>query len=176
MAEEDLAVMARKPWWRDRWISGLAAVAIALAGMTYALRMMDNTMLSKLPLTTLAGKTTDLPTLAAGKPVVVNLWATWCPPCRLELPFLAAAQRQEAGINFVFVDQGEDAVTVERYLGAARLGIDNVLLDTGTRLGREIGSTALPVTLFYDSGGRMVDTHVGALSPSLLAGKLSRLR
>ncbi|MBE0625670.1 MAG: TlpA family protein disulfide reductase [Burkholderiales bacterium] len=144
--------------------------------MTYALRMIDNTMLSKLPLTTLAGKTTDLPSLAAGKPVVVNLWATWCPPCRLELPYLAAAQRQEPGISFVFVDQGEDAVTVERFLGGAHLGIDNVLLDTGTRLGREIGSTALPVTLFFDASGRMVDSHVGALSPTLLAGKLSRLR
>lgn len=108
--------------------------------------------------------------------MVVNLWATWCPPCRLELPYLAAAQRQEPEINFVFADQGEDAVTVARYLDAAHLELANVLLDINLRLGREIGVTVLPVTLFYDAGGRMVDTHLGALSPSLLAEKLNKLR
>jgi thiol-disulfide isomerase/thioredoxin len=137
---------------------------------------MDNAALPVAELTTLAGKTTDLPTQAAGKPLVVNVWATWCPPCRLELPFLAAAQRQEPGISFVFVDQGEDAVTVERYLNAAHLNLANVLLDTGNKLGREIGSTGLPLTLFYDSSGRMVDSRIGALSPALLDTKLTRLR
>jgi len=174
--QESSPAAIRRPWWHDRWITGLAAVVFALAGMSYALWTLDNTMLPKVPLHTLAGKATDLPTVAAGKPVVVNLWATWCPPCRLELPYLAAAQRQERGISFVFVDQGEDAVTVERFLGAANLGLANVLLDVNLGLGREISSTALPVTLFYDSSGRMRDTHVGALSPSLLAGKLDQLR
>ncbi|MBE0614344.1 MAG: TlpA family protein disulfide reductase [Burkholderiales bacterium] len=144
--------------------------------MSFALWTLDNTMLPKSQLTTLAGKSTDLATVAAGKPMVVNLWATWCPPCRLELPYLAAAQRQEPEINFVFADQGEDAVTVARYLDAAHLELANVLLDINLRLGREIGVTVLPVTLFYDAGGRMVDTHLGALSPSLLAEKLNKLR
>jgi thiol-disulfide isomerase/thioredoxin len=158
------------------WALRLAAGALALAGVFFALRLIDNTMLPKAPLTTLAGRTTDLPTLTAGKPAVVNLWATWCPPCRLELPFLAAAQGQEPGINFVFVDQGEDLATVERYLGSVGLNLANVMLDTGNRLGREIGTSALPITLFYDAGGRMVDTHAGALSPAMLARKLTQLR
>jgi thiol-disulfide isomerase/thioredoxin len=168
--------MSGKPWWRDPWVVGLAAAAIALGGISFALRMIDNTPMPKVPLTTLEGKATDLPTLAAGKPTVVNLWATWCPPCRLELPYFAEAQRQEPGVNFIFVDQGEDAVTVERYLAAARLGLVNVLLDPGRRLSAETASTGLPLTLFYDASGRMVDTHVGALSPSMLAGKLNGLR
>ncbi len=168
--------MKRRPWWQDRWITGLAAGVFVLAGMSFALWTLDKTMLPKTPLSTLAGKPTDLAAVAAGKPMVVNLWATWCPPCRLELPFLAAAQRQETGINFVFVDQGEDAVTVERYLDAARLALANVLLDINLRLGREVGVTVLPVTLFYDARGKMMDTHLGALSPSLLAEKLNRLR
>ena len=164
------------PLWRRPWVRGVAAVLLVLAGIAAALRLMDNTTLPQAQLATLAGQTTDLRTLSAGKPVVVNLWATWCPPCRLELPFLAAAQQREPGIAFVFVDQGEDAVTVGRYLGSARLDLANVLIDAGNKLGHEIGSTALPVTLFYDAGGRMVDSHVGALSPALLAGKLNRLR
>ncbi|MFH1605664.1 MAG: TlpA disulfide reductase family protein [Pseudomonadota bacterium] len=176
MVQEDLPTLNHAPWWRTPWAVGLAVGAVALAGMFYALRLIDNTTLPKQPLTTLAGKTTDLPTLAAGKPTVVNLWATWCQPCRLELPFLATAQRQELGIKFVFVDQGEDPVTVERYLSTVRLDLFNVLLDTGNKLSSEMGSPGLPITLFYDSSGRMIDSHLGALSPSLLAAKLTQLR
>ena len=127
-------------------------------------------------MTTLAGEPADLARLAAGKPLVVNMWATWCPPCRRELPTLAAAQKQEAGVRFVFADQGEDARTVQRYLSAASLELDNVVLDAGARMGREVGSGGLPTTLFYDANGRLVDTHVGQLTAGSLASKLDRLR
>jgi len=176
VTQQDLPALNRATWWRKPWALGLAAGALAAAAVFGALGLMENATLPKQPLTTLAGKTVDLPTIAAGRPAVVNLWATWCPPCRLELPFLAAAQRQEPGIAFVFVDQGEDAVTVERYLGTVRLDLANVLLDTGNKIGREVSSPGLPITLFYDAGGRMVDSHLGVLSPSLLAGKMLRLR
>ena len=166
----------RTPWWRKRWAVGLAVGLLALVGASFALRLMDNATLPVAELTTLDGKVTDLTTLAAGKPIVLNLWATWCPPCRLELPFLAAAQRQEPGIMFVFVDQGENAVTIGRYLSGAHLDLANVMLDTGNKVSREIAAPGLPITLFYDSGGRMVDSHVGALSPSMLDTKLARLR
>jgi len=150
--------------------------ALVLAGMFTALRFFGNTTFSQSPLITLSGKTTDLRTVAAGKPTVVNLWATWCPPCRLELPYLGTAQRVEPGISFVFVDQGEDPVTVERYLAAVRLDLANVMLDPGIKLSSEMGSPGLPITMFYDANGRMIDTHLGALSPSLLEGKLAKLR
>jgi thiol-disulfide isomerase/thioredoxin len=153
-----------------------AAGALVWAGLAAALHLLENTTLPKAPLITLAGEPADLPALASGKPTVVNLWATWCPPCRREMPVLSAAQQQEPAVNFFFVDQGENALTVERYLGAERLILANVMLDPGSKLGKEIGSTALPVTLFYDAGGRMVDTHMGALSPQSLADKLARLR
>ena len=147
-----------------------------MAGTSYALWTMSHRTLPEAPLTTLAGEPTNLTALAAGKPTVVNLWATWCPPCRLELPYLAAAQRRDSAINFVFVDQGEDAATVQRYLSGAHPGLANVMLDAGSKLGREIGSSGLPITLFFDRSGRMVDTHLGALSPALLEAKLTRLR
>ena len=155
---------------------GLVAGAFVWGGMFTAIRMMQNTTLPKVPLTTLAGEPADLGRLAAGKPLVVNMWATWCPPCRRELPTLAAAQKREHGVRFVFADQGEDARTVQRYLSAASLELDNVVLDVGARMGREVGSGGLPTTLFYDAHGRLVDTHVGQLTAGSLASKLARLR
>jgi thiol-disulfide isomerase/thioredoxin len=155
---------------------GLTAGALVWGGTFTAIRMMQNTTLPAVPLTTLAGEPADLAQLAAGKPLVVNMWATWCPPCRRELPTLAAAQKQEAGVRFVFADQGEDARTVQRYLSAASLELDNVVLDAGAGMGREVGSGGLPTTLFYDSNGRLVDTHMGQLTAGSLASKLDRLR
>jgi thiol-disulfide isomerase/thioredoxin len=155
---------------------GLTAGALAWAGMSGAIHMMENTALPKVALTTLAGEPADLAKLAAGKPMVVNLWATWCPPCRREMPLLAAAQKQEPGVLFVFANQGEDGITSQRYLTDARLELDNVMLDPGTRFGREAGAMGLPTTFFYDAGGRLIDTHLGQLTAASLASKLNRLR
>ena len=114
--------------------------------------------------------------MAGGKPMVVNLWAPWGPPCRREMPVLAAAQQQETGITFVFANQGEYGPTVQRYLAASQLRVANVVLDTGAHLGREVGSMGLPTTLFYDANGRLIDTQVGGLSTASLPSKLERLR
>lgn len=166
----------RRPALRKPLALGLAAGALVWGALFGALRLMDNTALPKVALTTLAGEPADLAALAAGKPMAVNLWASWCPPCRREMPVLAAAQQRETGVRFVFVNQGEDGTTAQRYLSAGRLDLANVLLDPGAALGREVGSGALPTTLFYDANGRLVDTHLGELSAASLASKLNRLR
>ena len=156
---------------------GLTAGVFAWGTMFGAIRIMTNNMgLPKTPLTTLAGAPADLAEIAAGKPVVINLWATWCPPCRREMPLLAAAQKRESRVRFVFVDQGESAEAARRYLAAAGLDITNVLLDIGGGIPHEVGSEGLPTTLFYDANGRLVDSHVGALSPASLASRLNELR
>src|SRR5487761_1903777 len=166
----------RRAAGRKPLVLGLASGVLVWGGTFTAISMMQNTTLPNVSLTTLAGESADLARLAAGEPLVVNMWATWCPPCRRELPTLAAAQKQEHGVRFVFADQGEDARTVQRYLSAASLELDNVLLDAGAGMGRAVGSGGLPTTLFYDSKGRLVDTHVGQLTAGSLASKLDRLR
>lgn len=114
--------------------------------------------------------------LAPGKPVVLNLWASWCPPCRREMPVLARAQAEYPDVAFVFVDQGEPADVVKAYLAAHRLAVHNVLLDGTSALARRTGSGGLPTTLFFNARGELVDRRLGELSPATLAQGLASLR
>lgn len=108
-----------------------------------------------------------------GKPVVVNLWATWCPPCRRELPVMQQAQAEHPAVHFVFLDQGESADRVRGFLAAQQLPLRNVLLDIHGQAGAKLGSRALPTTLFFDAQGRLVATRVGELSRASLAERLA---
>ena len=165
----------RRAALRAPLIWGLTAGVLAWAAMSGAADTL-NPSVPTVALKTLAGEPINLAAMAKGKPMVVNLWASWCPPCRREMPVLAAAQRQEADVRFVFVNQGEGATTAQRYLSGGALSLSNVLLDSGAELGRVVGSTALPTTLFYDANGWLVDTHLGELSAASLASKLIQLR
>ena len=104
----------------------------------------------------------------AGKPLVINLWATWCPPCRREMPVLAAAQKANPDIRFVFVNQGEGQALVDKFLTQQQLSLRNNLLDTGGRLGQAVGSLSLPTTLFYSADGLLKNNHLGELSHASL--------
>jgi thiol-disulfide isomerase/thioredoxin len=127
-------------------------------------------------LSTLDGVRVALPELTRGRPAVVNLWATWCPPCIREMPVLAAAQRRETGVGFIFANQGEAAGTVAAFLRVRGLKLDNVLLDPSSATAKAVGSAGMPTTLFFDASGQLVDAHLGALSDASLAAKLAKIR
>lgn len=123
-----------------------------------------------------AGRPVSLAQAAQGRPVVVNLWASWCGPCRQEMPILAAAQQREDGIGFLFVNQGESALAVRTFLTDQGLPLREVLLDAASRLGPAVGSRGLPTTLFYDARGRQIDAHFGVLNAAALESRLRMLR
>lgn len=163
----------------------LAKAAVVLA--VFAMALLATQLLrvaARMPATPLAGLLDAAPTTlqqaAAGQPVVVNLWATWCAPCRAEMPMLAAAQQREEQrekpVAFIFVNQGEAAQTVQRYMTREGLLLRNVLLDAPSALGPAVGSQGLPTTLFYDAQGRQVDAHFGMLNAAALESRLQKLR
>lgn len=113
---------------------------------------------------------------ARGRPVVVNLWATWCGPCRQEMPALAAAQQREKAVGFLFVNQGESDYVVQKFLNAQGLPIQEVFLDLSSSLGPILGSQGLPTTVFFDAQGNQVDAHVGVLNSAALESRIRVLK
>ncbi len=107
-----------------------------------------------------------------GRPLVINLWATWCPPCRREMPVLQQAQNERNDVMFLFVNQGESPGTVTTFLATSGLGLSHVLFDGSGRLAQQVGSSALPTTLFYDAQGQLIGSHLGELSRASLARAL----
>lgn len=111
-----------------------------------------------------------------GKPTVVNLWATWCPPCVREMPVLQKAQAELPGVHFVFVNQGESPDTVGAWLRARDLQLRNMLIDPARTAGAAFRQSALPMTLFFDARGQLVSTRIGELSAATLAERLAAAR
>jgi thiol-disulfide isomerase/thioredoxin len=146
-----------------------------IAGLI-ALMEQQTASLPQANLATLDGKPVQLSELAPGKPMVVNLWATWCPPCIREMPVLEQAQKDNPGVAFVFVNQGERPETIRRFMQDQSLGLTNLMTDFSGSLGRNTGSHGMPTTLFYNAEGRQVDAHVGELSDATLASNLEQFK
>ena len=111
----------------------------------------------------------------AGKPIVVNLWASWCPPCRREMPLLAETAANREGVIFLFVNQGESPQTIRSYLARENLTLSPVLLDQALQLPRHYSAPGMPTTLFLRADGTLASIHMGEISPELLSDKIDRI-
>jgi thiol-disulfide isomerase/thioredoxin len=110
-----------------------------------------------------------------GRPAVVNIWATWCPPCRREMPLLAEVAAARKDVSFLFLNQGESRETIERYLATGNIALDHILLDQAMAIPRHYRTPGIPVTLFLRADGTLMTTHMGAISREVLAETLARL-
>jgi len=89
-----------------------------------------------------------------GRPLVLNVWATWCPPCDEEMPALEALHQQQggAGAQVVAVNLQETSPVVTAYLAEKGLTMP-VLLDGAGELAAQLDVTYLPTTFFVDQAG-----------------------
>lgn len=110
-----------------------------------------------------------------GKPMVINLWASWCPPCHREMPVLMQAQSRYPDVQFVMINQGEDALKVTQYLAQNHLSFEHVLLDPEGQTATATGMFGLPSTLFYNARGELVESHMGEISTTVLQQKIAKL-
>ena len=125
----------------------------------------------------LAGKEVRLSDFR-GSRVLVNFWATWCPPCRAEMADLDAVARQgrDTGVVVLAVDQEEDPDDVRRFVSTLGLSSLTVVLDEDGRVGATYRATGLPTSFFVDEQGVLRDIAVGPLSRSAATNRLERLR
>ena len=169
-----LPVAAWQWWHRPAIRRGLvlatsAAALSTLVTLSLLLGLRDpRPPVPAIALTTLQNDTVALDSLTTGQPTLINLWATWCPPCRREMPVLQAAQTRYPELRIVLVNQGEQADPVRRYLTEQSLHFNFMFMDPNGLLGQYAGSSGLPLTLLVDAHGNEMARHFGPLSAASL--------
>ncbi|ROT44811.1 TlpA disulfide reductase family protein [Pusillimonas sp. NJUB218] len=112
-----------------------------------------------------------------GGPVVVNFWATWCPPCVKEMPDLEALKQKYPGVQFVGLGV-DTAANIKKFI--PKVNVTYPLLVTGyggidlmKTLGNPTGG--LPYTLVYDASGNVLERIMGQVKPDHLDAILQRV-
>ena len=155
-------------------IAAIVALALAWTGGTVLFKGPPQSLSNMPALATLDGKSIERESLA-GRPYVVNLWATWCPPCQRELPMLADVAKG-SNVPILLVNEGESATQVGRYLNRSAISADAVALDESSELMRLVKGGALPTTLFINARGEIVETHLGEISRAALLDRIVQLQ
>lgn len=172
-----LAVVAVYVWWlwlrKQAVLQPIAGAAVVFGvlwlGGNALVQQMTGTgkALPALQLVALDAKTHQLEQFK-GKPVVINLWASWCTPCVREMPALREAQQRHPQVQFLWVNQQEKPEVALKAARGFGLPDGQVLLDPRNAMAEVAGSRALPTTLFYDASGQLQGQRVGELSGASL--------
>ena len=153
----------------------LAALALSLPRPVSIAPARVGAPASNFALTDLSGETVQL-TDYAGQVVLVNGWATWCPPCRAEMPALHEfyLAHQAEGFALLAVNAGEDRATVADFIAQTGFTFP-VLLDPGENISNGLGVNGLPTSILIGRDGKVAYIHVGYFTPEVLAEKVTPL-
>ena len=124
-------------------------------------------------LTDLTGKSVHLSDYA-GKPVLINAWATWCPPCKAEMPTLNQyyqAHRNQ-GLVLLAVNAGDPQNTTADFISQNGLSFP-VLLDPGARVLDAMGINDFPTSVFIGRNGVVMSVHLGSYTPQTLEADIT---
>lgn len=112
-----------------------------------------------------------------GRPVIINFWATWCPPCAIEMPAFQEVYEsyQDDGLVILAVNSSESDATIQEFMDEYDLDF-TVLLDSRYQATRAYEQEAYPTTFFIDRQGRIQHTEIGgSMSKAYIASKVSKI-
>jgi thiol-disulfide isomerase/thioredoxin len=118
--------------------------------------------------------------VTSGKVVLLNIWATWCGPCRREIPDLIQVSTEMASKGVVVVgvsvDDNDDRVrTVKNFVEKNRIPYVNVIDNDNKDIARAYGVQSIPMTLIIDRQGKIVEKIMGARSKDVFMQALARV-
>lgn len=116
----------------------------------------------------LDGKEVKITDISQQQPTVINLWTSSCQPCRRLMPVLAQAEQRYSDVTFISLNQRESSESVQQFLQREGLNLKHVLLDSKAEIATNMGVFSLPVTLFFDANGKLLQSHAGGLSAASL--------
>lgn len=131
----------------------------------------------ELPDLTVAPLTAGGPSLDLGElhgPAVVNLWATWCAPCRRELPAFQEVSAARPDVRFIGIDIGEDAAKAQAFIDDLGISFEQFVDERG-ELTDALGTAALPVTLIVDADGTIATEQLGPMTDNDLEAAIDDL-
>ena len=128
-------------------------------------------------LKTLAGPEVSISELK-GRPVIINFWASWCPPCRLEMPLLIAAYQahRDVGLEVVAINltDQESAKDIRKFVAEFQMPF-TIALDTKGKTWSRYGLIALPTTVFVGADGMVRVVNSGPINGVTLDRDLSQI-
>ncbi len=168
-------------------------VVIALVVSVAFLGLLAWGMIKKEPITGLSGvtmvnrpapdfklKTFDGPTISLralrGRPVVLNFWASWCPPCRIEASLLERTWRvyKKRGVAFIGVDIQDREEDALRFIREFNITYPNAP-DPSGEVSISFGVSGLPVTFFVSKDGQILRRWVGAIEKEVLVRSIKEI-
>lgn len=117
-----------------------------------------------------------------GKPVLLNFWATWCTPCKVEMPWFQEFQKKYAaqGLQVVGINEDEDAKSAEIQSQIKKVlentGVDYTILMSDQKVGNAYGGLdVLPATFFIDRNGKIVAQSIGLAPKEEAEGNVQKI-
>lgn len=109
-----------------------------------------------------------------GKPVLINAWATWCPPCKAEMPLLNQYYKAHAAQGFVLlaVNAGDSQAQAESFANDYGLTFP-VLLDPGTRLLNQMAINSFPTSILLGKDGKVAAIHSGMFTTESIEAEIT---
>ncbi len=108
-----------------------------------------------------------------GQRVLINFWATWCPPCRAEMPELLQAARDYPDLALLAVNVAEPADKVSQFAEQFRMDVPVVIDPKGT-ISDRYNVSGLPTSIFLDADGKIMDVRPGAINRAVIDSVLQR--